>query len=143
MIMTQEQLILKAQQQFEQIEAFVRQACTEGRPLHEVESDLLGRMLTMGRLLLQSYVAGYGQGDLYLGLSISCGCIGSGGDVNGYGTLARAVAILVVGGAAYILEVFAGPTRSPLSTAHGHEHDTASATVGDVVETSVAGGEVV
>ena len=64
MIMTQEQLIVKAQLLFEQIEVFVRQACTEGRPLHEVESDLWGRMLDLGRLLLQSYVAGYGQGDL-------------------------------------------------------------------------------
>ena len=39
MIITQEQLILKAQQQFDQIETFVRQACTEGRPLHEVKKD--------------------------------------------------------------------------------------------------------
>lgn len=64
MIITQEQLILKAQQQFDQIEAFVRQASTEGRPLHEVESDLWGRMLDLGRLMLEGYVAGYGQGDL-------------------------------------------------------------------------------
>ena len=63
MIMTQEQLILKAQQQFEQIEAFVRQACTKNRGLHEVESDLWGRMLDLGRLMLEGYVAGYHQGD--------------------------------------------------------------------------------
>ena len=64
MIMTQEQLILKAQEQFKQIEAFVRQACTEGRRIDEVESDLWGRMLDVGRLLLQGYVAGYHQGDI-------------------------------------------------------------------------------
>ena len=40
MIMTQEQLILKAQDQFEQVKAFVHQAHTEGRRIDEVESDL-------------------------------------------------------------------------------------------------------
>ncbi len=64
MIMTQEQLILKAQDEFEQIKAFVHQACTEGRRIDEVESDLWGRMLDVGRLLLQGYVAGYHQGDI-------------------------------------------------------------------------------
>jgi len=64
MIMTQEQLILKAQDQFEQVQAFIRQACSEGRRIDEVESDLWGRMLQLGRGLLKSYVAGYRQGDL-------------------------------------------------------------------------------
>ena len=64
MIMTQEQLILKAQDQFEQVKAFVHQACTEGRRIDEVESDLWGRMLHVGRLMLQGYVAGYHQGDI-------------------------------------------------------------------------------
>jgi hypothetical protein len=64
MIMTQEQLILKAQDQFEQVKAFVHQACTEGRRLDQVESDLWGRMLDVGRLMLEGYVAGYRQGDL-------------------------------------------------------------------------------
>lgn len=64
MIMTQEQLILKAQDQFEQVQVFIRQACSQGRRIDQVESDLWGRMLQLGRGLLQSYVAGYRQGDL-------------------------------------------------------------------------------
>lgn len=64
MIMTQEQLILKAQEQFEQVGAFLRQACSAGKRIDQVESDLWGRMLQMGRLLLEGYVAGYHQGDL-------------------------------------------------------------------------------
>jgi hypothetical protein len=64
MIMTQEELILKAQDQFEQVKAFIRQACTEGQRIDAVESDLWGRMLEVGRLMLQGYVAGYHQGDL-------------------------------------------------------------------------------
>jgi len=64
MIMTQEQLILKAQDQFEQVQVFIRRACSEGRRIDEVESDLWGRMLQLGQGLLKSYVAGYRQGDL-------------------------------------------------------------------------------
>ena len=72
MIMTQEQLILKAQDQFEQVKAFVHQACTEGRRIDEVESDLWGRMLHVGRLMLQGYVAGYHQGQVWSTKAVSC-----------------------------------------------------------------------
>jgi len=49
MIMTQEQLILKAQDQFGQMKAFVHEACTEGRRIDEVESDLpAGRQVCGG-----------------------------------------------------------------------------------------------
>ena len=64
MIMTQEQLILKAQEQFEQVKAFLRQACSAGKRIDQVESDLWGQMLQTGRLLLEGYVAGHHQGDL-------------------------------------------------------------------------------
>lgn len=64
MIMAQEQAILKAQEQLEQVQDFLRQACREGQRIDEVESDLWGRMLQLGRQLLESYVAGYQQGDL-------------------------------------------------------------------------------
>ena len=64
MIMTQEQAILKAQDQFEQAQDVIRQACSAGRRIDHVESDLWGRMLEIGRSLLEGYVAGYEQGDL-------------------------------------------------------------------------------
>jgi len=64
MIMAQEQAILKAQEQLEQVQDFLRQACREGQRIDEVESDLWGRMLQLGQQLLESYVAGYRQGDL-------------------------------------------------------------------------------
>jgi len=64
MIMAQEQAILKAQEQFAQIQDFLRQACVAGRQIDQVELDLWGRMLQLGRQLLEGYVAGYRQGDL-------------------------------------------------------------------------------
>ena len=62
MIMAQEQAILKAQEQFAQIQDFLRQACGAGRPIDQIESDLWGRVLQLGRQLLEGYVAGYRQG---------------------------------------------------------------------------------
>ena len=64
MIMAQEQAILKAQEQFAQIQDFLRQAGSAGRRIDQVELDLWGRMLRLGRQLLEGYVAGYQQGDL-------------------------------------------------------------------------------
>jgi len=64
MMMAQERLILKAQQQFEQIQDVIRQACSESRRIDQVELDLWGRMLQLGRRLLEGYVAGYEQGDV-------------------------------------------------------------------------------
>ncbi len=64
MIMAQEQAILKAQEQFAQIQDFLRQAGGAGRRIDQVESDLWGQMLHLGRRLLEGYVAGYRQGDL-------------------------------------------------------------------------------
>jgi hypothetical protein len=64
MIMAQEQAILKAQEQFVQIQNFLRQAGDAGRRIDQVELDLWGQMLQLGRQLLEGYVAGYRQGDL-------------------------------------------------------------------------------
>jgi len=64
MIMAQEQAILKAQNQFAQIQDFLRQACVAGQPIDQVELDLWGQVLQLGRQLLEGYVAGYQQGDL-------------------------------------------------------------------------------
>jgi hypothetical protein len=64
MIMAQEQAILKAQEQFVQIQDFLRQASVAGRRIDQVELDLWGRMLQLGRQLLEGFVAGYQQGDL-------------------------------------------------------------------------------
>lgn len=64
MIMTQEQQILKAQAQFAQIQNFLREACSAGRRMDQVEADLWGQMLQLGRCLLEGYVAGYRQGDM-------------------------------------------------------------------------------
>jgi hypothetical protein len=64
MIMAQEQAILKAQEQFAQIQDFLRQAGDAGRRIDQVELDLWGRMLQLGQQLLAGYVAGYRQGDL-------------------------------------------------------------------------------
>jgi hypothetical protein len=64
MIMTQEQAILKAQEQFAQIQHLVRQAGDTGRRIDQIESELWGWMLQLGRQLLAGYVAGYRHGDL-------------------------------------------------------------------------------
>lgn len=64
MLMTQEQEILKAKVEFQKIEAFIRQAAIEGKRIDLFEEDLWGRMLKLGRLLMTSFVAGQGTGDL-------------------------------------------------------------------------------
>jgi len=62
--MTQEQAILKAQGQFEQVLDLVRRASSEARRIDQVESDLWGRMLEINRGLVEAFVAGHQQGDL-------------------------------------------------------------------------------
>jgi len=64
MIMTQEHVILKARDQFEQILDFILQARSKARRIDQVESDLWAHMLELGRCLLDGFVAGHGQGDL-------------------------------------------------------------------------------
>jgi len=64
MIMTQEATLLKAKDEFQKIEEAIRQATIQGTRIDLVEEDLWDRMLGLGRLLLTSYVAGQGTGDL-------------------------------------------------------------------------------
>lgn len=64
MILAQEQGILKGQEQFDQIAAFIRQSSQKGRALHEVEADLWKRLLNVGQVMLEAFVAGVGTGNL-------------------------------------------------------------------------------
>ena len=64
MIMAQEQAILKGQEQFDQIVAFVRQASRDGRPIHQTERGLWEQLRGLGRTMLESYVQGQGTGDV-------------------------------------------------------------------------------
>lgn len=63
MIMTQEQSILKAQQQLDQAAQMIRQATRDNRPIDQVERDLWQQMLGLGLSMLHGFVAGQGQGD--------------------------------------------------------------------------------
>lgn len=64
MIMTQEQALLKAKDEFTKIEEMIRQATTRGTQIDIVEERLWDQMLGLGRLLLNSFVIGHGTGDL-------------------------------------------------------------------------------
>jgi|AP45_3_1055517.scaffolds.fasta_scaffold269268_1 hypothetical protein len=63
MIMTQEQSILKAQQQLDQAAQMIRQATRDNRPIDQVERDLWQQMLGLGLSMLYGFVAGQGQDD--------------------------------------------------------------------------------
>jgi hypothetical protein len=64
MIVTQEQAIFKAEKEFDMLVKTVREAASEARPIDKIERDLWGRILGMGRLLLQGFVDLQGSGDL-------------------------------------------------------------------------------
>jgi hypothetical protein len=64
MMMAQEEAILKAQTQFDEMMDFVRQASATGSSMDQVERGLWEQMLTVGRAMLEGYVAGYDTGDL-------------------------------------------------------------------------------
>ena len=64
MIMTQEAALLKAKDEFCKIEEAIRQATIQGTRIDVVEENLWDQMLGLGRLLLTSFVAGQGTGDL-------------------------------------------------------------------------------
>jgi len=63
MIMSYERAFLKAREQLQQIERFVKEAVTKGRRIDEVERELFGRLLAIGQSLLQGFVAAQGDGD--------------------------------------------------------------------------------
>jgi hypothetical protein len=62
MIMSQEQLILKGREQFEQLLSLVQSGRVQS--LNEVEHDLFTRLLGLGRSLLELKVAAMGTGDV-------------------------------------------------------------------------------
>lgn len=64
MIMTQEAGLLKAKEEFQKIESYIRQATMEDVRIDVLEQNLWDRMLGLGRLLMNSFVAGHGTGDL-------------------------------------------------------------------------------
>ena len=64
MIMTQEAALLKAKERFQMIEEAIRQATLQGKRIDVVEENLWDNMLSLGRLMLTSFVAGQGTGDL-------------------------------------------------------------------------------
>lgn len=63
MMMTQERAFLKAQQQLHGLEEYVEQAAGRGQRIDEVERELFGRLLNLGRTLLEAFVAAQGDGD--------------------------------------------------------------------------------
>ena len=64
MIMAQETAMFKAKKEFQKIEQAIRQATIEGERIDVIEENLWERMLNLGRLMLTSFVAGQGTGDL-------------------------------------------------------------------------------
>ena len=64
MIITPEQASLKAQQQFDALSQFVRQAAEAGLRIDAVERDLFRQLLGLGHSLLSAFVAQQGDGDL-------------------------------------------------------------------------------
>ena len=64
MIIAQETAMLKAKKEFQKIEQAIRQATIEGERIDVVEENLWERMLNLGRLMLTSFVAGQGTGNL-------------------------------------------------------------------------------
>src|SRR5271170_5617839 len=64
MIMHQEQAVLKAQAQLEQLIDSVHSAVNEGHRIDQVERDLLAQLLDLGLTMLNLFVARHGDGDL-------------------------------------------------------------------------------
>src|SRR4051794_35789969 len=63
MIITPEQSLLKARQQFDSLVNLVQQASQDGQRIDTVERDLMRRLLALGLDLLTAFVAHQGDGD--------------------------------------------------------------------------------
>ncbi len=63
MIMAQERAFLKAQQQLQAMEAFVKEAAANERRIDQAERELFSRLLALGHSLLEAFVAAQGDGD--------------------------------------------------------------------------------
>jgi hypothetical protein len=64
MIIAPEQAALKAQHQFDALQAFVDQAAREGQRIDTVERELFRQLLGLGHSLLSAFIAHQGDGDL-------------------------------------------------------------------------------
>lgn len=64
MIFAQEQALLKAQADLQDLVAFARQAADDGMRIDQVERQLMRRLLALGLTLLQLFIAEHGDGDL-------------------------------------------------------------------------------
>jgi len=64
MIFSQEQALLKAQADLQDLVTFAQQAAHHGTRIDQVERELMRRLLTLGLTLLQLFIAEHGDGDL-------------------------------------------------------------------------------
>lgn len=64
MIFSQEQAILKAQADLQELVAFTQQAAHHRTRIDQVERELMRRLLALGLTLLQFFIAEQGDGDL-------------------------------------------------------------------------------
>jgi hypothetical protein len=64
MMMTQEQALLKAQEQLQAIQAYVEEASGQQERIDKVERSLFAQLLALGRTLLEGFVAAQGDGDV-------------------------------------------------------------------------------
>jgi len=63
MMMTQEQALLKAQEQLQTIQAYVVEASSQEERIDKVERELFSQLLLIGLTLLKGFVASQGDGD--------------------------------------------------------------------------------
>src|SRR5262249_7998083 len=63
MILTQEQMFLKSQSQYEALHDCLTRARANSQRIDQVERDLLRQLLELGHTLLMAFVAGHGDGD--------------------------------------------------------------------------------
>ena len=64
MMMTQEQALLKSQEQLQAIQAYVEEASSQGERIDKVERELFSQLLLIGRTLLKGFVVAQGDGDV-------------------------------------------------------------------------------
>ena len=60
---TQGQLLLKAQKQFQELTAYLQSQSQQHARIDQVERGLFSLLLTLGRTLLEAFIAGVGLGD--------------------------------------------------------------------------------
>ena len=63
MIMAQEKYFIKAQKEFDGLLSWIGQADEEGLRIDQVERGLFSRLLAIGFVLLEAFVAKFGPGD--------------------------------------------------------------------------------